>query len=191
MNYPAYIKNLYEAIDQQNINGARGIYDQIYAAVEKVLKGYLIRKNGRQWVETNGMDVLQSTSLKIWQLLKEKKYDLSAKSKFTSWCIGILLNKRKDYWRKMSSCKEVTADDFTYKSHADKAMQPDMECEQNEKLLLIMKEISKLPKMQKTIVMDKIMHKSGVDIAKELKITPVRVSRELNSARKTLSKLLL
>jgi hypothetical protein len=58
MNYQAYIANLYEALDQGNINGARGTFDQIFASVEKVLKGYLARRHGSNWLETNGMDIV-------------------------------------------------------------------------------------------------------------------------------------
>ena len=190
MNYPEYIKSLYEAVDQQNINCARGIFDQIFVSVEKVLKACLAKMHGVHWLETKGVDVVQSAGLKIWDSLKEKRFDLGANSKFSNWCIGFLFNTRKDYWRKISCYKEVAADDFSYKSHPDKAMQPDVECEQYENALRIMDGISNLPELQKAIVLDKIMHKSGVDIAKKLGITTVKVSRELNSARKTLSELL-
>ena len=74
-----------------------------------------------------------------------------------------------------------------HKSHADKAMPPDMECEQDENVSLIMEEVAKLPELQQAIVLDKIMKKSGVETAKRLGLTPVKVCRELKTARKTLS----
>lgn len=187
MNYPAYITNLYKALDQGNINGARGTFDQIFASVEKTLKGYLARKHGSHWLETNGMDIVQSAGLKIWELLSAKRYDLAAGSNFTSWCVGILHNKYKDHWRKHSSCKEFMPYDKAHQSHADKAMQPDTECEQNENVLLIMEKVARLPEIQQAIVLDKIMEKTGVETAKSLGLTPVKVCRELKAARKTLS----
>ena len=191
MNYQAYIANLYEALDQGNNNGARGTFDQIFASVEKVLKAYLARRHGSHWLETNGMDIVQSAGLKIWELLSAKRYDLAAGSNFTSWCVGILHNKYKDHWRKHSSCREFMPYEKAHKSHADKAMPPDMECEQDENVSLIMEEVAKLPEMQQVIVLDKIMEKSGVETAKRLGLTPVKVCRELKAARKTLSGLLM
>lgn len=191
MNYHAYVNNFYEAIDQQNMGGARSIFDQIFPSCEKKIKAYLIKRQGIHWLETRGIDIVQSVGLKIWQLLLKKRYDLNKKTNFISWCIGITINKYKDHWKKPHLKNEFNGNENFFNLHSSKEISPDKKCEQNENVELIMKKIIELPELQKNITLDKSMNMNGVETAKKNGITQVKASRLLKKARKSLSKFLL
>jgi len=186
MNYSIQIQLIYSALDHNNMDQARGIFEQLFASVETRLKNYLVSKHGRRWYESQGADIIQTAAMHMWKALLARGYDLSKNASFPGWCLGILHNKYKDSCRNSSRKKLITVAMLSEPKPAHGFL-PDENILQNEQVQVIMEKVMNLPQLQRDIVLDKISGLSGAETARRLGLTTVRVSREFHAARESLS----